>query len=233
MGANKVRGLTAQFALQMQCAKNAGIYDNCFLAFGSLLGYVRERGFIGHDNDMDIGILADNLTVKQINKYVAELLKPSHIPNKLAKFLKSLNLEYLDRKTGRPKHPRGLYAYREHTEINVITGKLFWTTIRTLPRSAGYKCCNWFMFEHKGYMYHHKGEDSKVKGLPTSFVSEIGPEVEFLGTKVHIPKNAGACLDFWYPDWKTSRSAVSKSEGQLLKVVWWDDPNKWEVIKYG
>ena len=234
MGARKVIGLTAQFALQMQCAKNEGIYDQCFLAFGSLLGYVRERGFIGHDNDMDLGILADNLTVKQINRYVAELLKPTVIPRKLVKFLNSLEMNgYIDRETGRPKHPRGLYGYREHTEKNVITGKLFWTTIRAFPKSVGYKCCNWFMFEHKGYMYHHKGQDSKVKGIPTGFINEIGPEVEYLGTKVHIPRNAGACLDFWYPDPMTPRSAVSKSEGQILKVKRWDDPNKWEMSKFG
>ncbi|MCP4651985.1 MAG: LicD family protein, partial [Candidatus Omnitrophica bacterium] len=102
MGAKKVRGLTAQFALQMQCAKNAGIYDRCFLAFGSLLGYVREGGFIGHDNDMDIGILADNLTVKQINAYVAELLRPSKIDKDVVKLLKTLDMEGYLRKDGKP-----------------------------------------------------------------------------------------------------------------------------------
>ncbi len=232
MGAKKVRGLTAQFALQMQCAKNAGIYDKCFLAFGSLLGYVRERGFIGHDNDMDIGILADNLTVKQINAYVAELLRPSKIDKDVVKLLKTLDMEGYLRKDGKPKHPRGLYGYREHTEKNAVTGKLFWTTIRAFPRSVGYKCCNWFMFEHKGFVYHHKGGDSKIKGIPSVFINEIGPEVEFLGTKVHIPRNAGACLDYWYPDPMTPRVAVSKSEGQLLKVRDWNTPNNWEKVKF-
>lgn len=221
MGARKVEKLKEQFAFQMQCARNAGIYDYCFLAFGSLLGYVRERGFIGHDSDMDIGFLGDKITVKQMNQYVAELLRPSKIPKNLLE------------KYGRPKHPRGLYGYREHTETNHHTGKLFWTTLRMHPQKMGYKCCNWFMFEHKGYMYHHKGGESKIKGLPTGCISEVGKEVEYLGTKVHIPKNAGACLDFWYPDWDTSRSDVSKSEGQLLKVKRWDDPNNWEMIKWG
>jgi len=233
MGLRKVEKLKAQFALQMQCARNVGIYDQCFLAFGSLLGYVRERGFISHDNDMDVGFLGDNLTVKQMKAYISELARPSVIPENVTKYLNSLDTSGFLRDDGRPKHPRGLYGYREHTETNHHTGKLFWTTLRTFPRSMGYKCCNWFMFEHKGYVYHHKGQDSKVKGIPSRYISEIGPEVEYLGTKVHIPRNAGACLDFWYPDWNTPRSAVSKSEGQLLKVKRWDDPNKWEKTKWG
>jgi hypothetical protein len=214
----KVERLKEQFALQMQCAKNAGIYDVCFLAFGSLLGYVRERGFIGHDNDMDVAFLGDEITKGQMYNYISELNKPTKIEKDLIE------------KYGRPVHPRGLYAYRKNHTRNHETGKFFWTTLRMHPRTDGYKCCNWFMFEHKGYMYHHKGGEAKVKGLPARYIKEIGHEVEYLGTKVHIPRYAGACLDFWYPDWDTPRSDVSKSEGRELKVKDWAKPNEWEFI---
>jgi hypothetical protein len=210
----KVERLKEQFAFQMQCAKNAGIYDVCFLAFGSLLGYVRERGFISHDNDMDVAFLGDEITKEQMYNYISELKKPTKIEKDLIE------------KYGRPTHPRGLYAYREETKKNKVNGKLFWTTLRMHPRGKAYKCCNWFMFEHKGYAFHHKGGDSFVKGLPGRYV-KIGPEVEFLGVKVHIPRYAGACLDYWYPDWRTSRSDVTKSEGKLLKVTSWDKPKEW------
>jgi len=204
---SKIETLSKQFKLQMEAAKKAEIYEHTFIAFGSLLGYVRERGFIGHDNDMDVGILVDKITTEQIDVYIKEMSKP---------------LEH---------SPKGLLSYRGLFEINRHTGKHFWISLRMSPKSTCYKCCNWFMFEHKGYMYHHKGGSSKVKGLPARYINKIGHEVEYLGTKVHIPRYAGACLDFWYPDWDTKRTGVTKSEGIELKVKSWAEPSKWEFVK--
>ena len=65
--------LQQQFALQVQAAKESEIYPYFFLAFGSLLGYVRERGFIEGDSDMDIGILSDKIDKAQIDHYIREL----------------------------------------------------------------------------------------------------------------------------------------------------------------
>ncbi len=123
----KIENLKEQFAEQMECAKRAGIYKYTFLAFGSLLGYVRERGFISHDDDMDVAFLGDKVTAEQINNYCAELKKA------------------------------GLFKYREKHAINSVNGKHWWISLRKHHQGAGYKCCTWNFFEHKGFMWHHKG----------------------------------------------------------------------------
>jgi hypothetical protein len=189
--------LKQQFALQIQCAKNSEIYPHFFLAYGSLLGYVRERGFIEGDSDMDVGILADKVDKEQVDHYIREL------------------------------RDKGLYAYRETHQVNPVNGKHFWTSIRGCPKGRGYKCCSWFQFEHKGWMYHHKGPGSRIKGAPAEFF-KIGPEVEFMGTKVHIPRYAGALCDFWYPDWLTKRSG--SSFGIDMKVGSWKDKKTWKIV---
>ncbi len=193
----KIDYLKQQFALQVLCAKNSDLYPHFFLAFGSLLGYVRERGFIATDNDMDVGILADKVDKAQIDHYIREL------------------------------RDKGLYKYRETHQVNPVNGKHWWTSIRAFPRGRGFKCCSWFMFKHKGWMYHTKGPGTRIKGAPAELF-KIGKEVEFLGTKVHILQESGALLDFWYPDWLTPRAG--KSFGIDMKVKSWKDRKTWKII---
>lgn len=190
--------LKDQFATQVACAKQAEIYPYMFLAYGSLLGYVRERGFIGHDNDMDVGFLYDKMDKGQIDHYINELRNS------------------------------GCYTYRETHQVNPVTLKHWWTSIRKYPRGRGYKCCHWFMFEHKGWMWHHKGPGSRIKGAPAEYF-KIGPEVEFLGSKIHIPMYPGSLLGFWYPDWLTPRSG-GNSFGIDMKVKSWKDKSTWRII---
>ena len=54
-----IEATAKQLQTQMDCARNAGIYDHLFLAFGALLGHCREGGMIGHDDDLDLGINSD------------------------------------------------------------------------------------------------------------------------------------------------------------------------------
>lgn len=186
-----------QFAAQVSSAKEAGIYDKFFIAFGTLLGYVRERDIIGHDSDMDIGIMTDGVTAEQLKVY-REALKR-----------------------------RGCNKYRWCETENPANNMMFWCSIRKHPKETGMKCCNWVFFEHKGYMWHHKGKDSLVKGIPSRYL-ELGSYVEFLGQKVRIPKYTGACLDFWYPDWSTPRKGGS-SYGIIMKVKHWKDKSTWKI----
>lgn len=188
-----------QFRCQIEAAKKAEIYDYLFLAFGSLLGFVREGGIIGHDHDMDLGILADKIDAGNINHYIDEIEKS------------------------------GLFKYRKRVQLNQANNKAFWVSCKNSPEKMGYKCCHWFMFEHLGYMWHHKGQNSRIKGIPSMYL-QIGPEVDFLGQKVHIPKYPGSCLDWWYPDWIFPRKG-GNSYGIDLIVTDWSNKSKWTLKK--
>ena len=185
-----------QFRCQIEAAKKAEIYDYMFLAFGSLLGCVRCNGIIEQDKDMDLGIFTDKIDAENINCYINEIEK------------------------------LGLFRYRKRIQYNPITNKAFWVSCKNSPENAGYKCCHWFMFEFKGYIWHHKGKGARIKGIPSLYLQQ-GKEVEFLGQKVHIPKNTGSCLDWWYPDWFTPRNG--NSYGIDLIVNDWSDKSKWYI----
>lgn len=189
--------LREQFAAQIQAAKDAEIYENMFIGYGTLLGYVRNRGIIQHDNDMDVCFLPHNIDVEQYKHFVRRL------------------------------DELGCYEYRRKYHENPITHVPFWTSIRMHPSDRCWKCCHWFQFEYKGYYWHHKGQDTKVKGIPKKYL-ELGPYINFLGQKVRIPKNSGACLDFWYPDWLTPRKG-GNSYGIPMIVKNWKEKSTWII----
>jgi len=43
-----------------------------FAAYGTLLGFVREKGFIAHDEDMDFGIMPDTMTPQELLRILLE-----------------------------------------------------------------------------------------------------------------------------------------------------------------
>ena len=59
----------------MECARKAGIYQNTFLGYGTLLGKVRENRPIKHDPDADVCILADKCTQEQEQEYYLQCQK--------------------------------------------------------------------------------------------------------------------------------------------------------------
>lgn len=200
----KIRNLSEQFARQVECAKESGIYDYFFLAFGSLLGHARNGGVIAHDDDMDIGIIADNITAEQEQAYVSML------------------------ETSTPDFPgKGLFEYRKEM-TKWPSGRYYWVSIRAQPIGQGLKCCNWFFFEHAGIAWHTKGPGSLIKGMPGKYL-ELGGEVEFLGTKVRIPLYTGSCLDWWYDDWATPRVGGTSSKRCLMTVPSWNNKSSWKI----
>ena len=194
--------------MQCEAAKKAGIYEEMFLSFGSLLGYCRDGGFINGDDDMDVSFISENITLEQEREYI--------------KWLSDID----------DSRPNGLYEYRRRTQLNPVTGKLFWTSLMRDPKGKGFKCCNWFWFKHKSWMWHHKGSDmgvqSLIKGTPAKYFV-LGDYVEFLGVKVRIPKYPGALLDWWYPNWSIPAGG-SSSKKVLMKARDWSNPDSWKVI---
>lgn len=193
----KIKNTADQLARQVECAKKVGIYDSMFLAFGSLLGYIREGTIISHDDDMDIGIMADNITIEQQHEYVQAM----------GESCKAF-----------PNH--GLFEYRREMTRRQDNGGLFWVSIRGRPVGQCYKCCHWFFWTQQGYTWHSKGPGSYVKGAPVEYFG-MGPEVNFLGVKIRIPKMSGALMDFWYTDWFMPRVGGNSARKVLMTDVNW------------
>ena len=193
----KIKNTTLQLARQVECAKQVGIYDQMFLSFGALLGYIRHDGMIPGDDDWDVGILGDNVSIEQQEEYIKLLEEPTDdFPEK------------------------GLFTYRKRLSRR-LDNKYFWLSVRGKSVDDCFKCCNWFFWEKHGYMWHSKGKGSLVKGAPKDYF-EIGEEIDFLGVKIRVPKMTGALLDLWYPEWATQRMGGNSSKKILLKNVNWE-----------
>ena len=186
-----------QFARQVECAREAGIYNAMFLAFGSLLGHVRSGGIVSGDDDMDVGFISEMITREQELEYIRLIGLPTE--------------EF-------PGH--GLYEYRRESAMRYDSNRPFWLSIRGRPHGECFRCCHWFFWDRSGYTWHCKGAGTLVKGLRSGILTP-GEEVEFLGTMIRIPKFTGAALDAWYPDWVTPRSGGNSSKKILMNVTSW------------
>lgn len=167
-----IKSVEKQFARQIECAKEVGIYDAMFLAFGSLLGYVREGTVIAHDHDMDVGFDRDMITGDQELAYLAAIQKQTGDLGK-----------------------HGLGEYRFDKSIRP-DGRLYWCSIKGYP--DGVSCCHWFFWRDRGYAWHSKGPRDLFKGMPAAYLGG-STEVSFLGSTVNAPLRAGSMLDWWYP----------------------------------
>lgn len=197
-----------QFGRQVECARKAGIWDKMFLAFGSLLGAAREGTLIGHDDDMDVGFLGDEISAQQQEEYRRLLgLETPDIP-----------------------WPHGCREYRDlHSYVPDSSGKYLWMSIQAFPPGQGWKCCNWFFFTHAGIAWHAKDKNAKIKGCPADFL-EMGPEIEFLGQRIRVPRRSGAWLDWCYPDWSTPRRGGNSDTSLLLSVLDWKNRSTWRIM---
>lgn len=186
-----------QLARQVECAQLAGMYDSMFLAFGALLGYARNGGMIPGDDDLDVGFISEKITAAQEKEYIRLAGEPTeHFPE------------------------HGLFEYRRELSFREDNKRPFWISIRGRPAEACFKCCHWFFWTQYGYTWHCKGRGTLVKGAPAEYL-EIGPEIEFLGVKIHIPKMTGAILDLWYTDWWTTRLGGNSARKVLMEVSDW------------
>ena len=198
----KLQNTADQLARQVECAKQAGIYDSMFLAFGTLLGQVRHNGsMIPGDDDLDLGFISEEITPEQETEYIRLIGSPTK---------------------AFPNH--GLFEYRREITRRRDRGGHFWLSCRGRPVETCFKCCHWFFWTRYGYTWHSKGPGSFVKGAPAQFFGK-GPEVEFLGVTVRVPKMTGALLDFWYTDWFTQRMGGNSARKVLMENVDWKTGN--------
>lgn len=215
------------------CAIKAGIYENMFISFGTLLGAIRPtiryhhkpepywaRGVMSHDKDMDLGILKDRCEPQQLEKYFSYCCR-----ERLMSHWGNIN----DRQQRRRDD-----------------GSLLWFSVKNAKDQI--KCCNWMFFEFNGWSYHSKGKrwlsprkmqyvDIKIKrksqalgkGIPAKFVREL-IEIDFEGLKFNAPRMSGTLLDMWYPGWHEPRKGGASKKESVLVVGEWGDPDTWRIM---
>ena len=205
------------------CGKEAGIEDSMFLMFGTLLGAIRERDFISHDDDIDVGILSHKVGRGQEANFKALL---DHY---------------------------GLFKYRRKIEQRPDTHKMLWMSAKREIEPKGVKSCIWFMFPWHGYMFHCKGSpwlwkigqgkrimreisQAGIKGV-TTFAKgnsqkwfEPLRKIRFAGAEYNIPHYPGALLDELYPGWAIPRQGGASSQHVVIAIRKWTDEKTWLAI---
>jgi len=214
---------TELFERAIKCAKKAGIYDKMFPAFGTMLGGVRPTkskegfrlGFMEHDKDADIGFLP--CSVEQKDAYY--------------KYCKEDGL-------------LAMWPHPSHRIRRTLDGEIMWFSIK---HAKAVRSCNWFFFEYNGYMWHSKFDrwthvdkfpevSKKMKkklqgvalGAPAHMFKEMVP-FEFEGLEMHIPKNYGMLLDYWYPYWHKPHKGGSSKKNRILLIDNWENKSGWKI----
>jgi hypothetical protein len=195
-----------QLQRQVECAKQAGIYDAMCLAFGSVLAVCRHRGPNMDDDDDDVMIFADMVTAEQEREYVRLLEVPT--------------ADFPDKGIGRCRFMQ---------ETRPDNGRYFWASIKGDASDVGRKCCHWFVWRQGGYLWHCKSKGAMVKGIPENLCMP-GVETEYFGAKIRLPSDPGACLDWWYPgNWLVPRNGVNSAPTVTMKIGDWTNKATWKI----
>lgn len=223
-----------QLKVLYEIAEDVGIRHAVFINFGTLLGCVRQNGFIPWDSDFDIAVRSDWITAKQEQNFYVQLYKPRNAYN------------------GAPGE-KGLFSYRDRKARRGYNRRLLWLSMQWELKGE-HNCC-WFMFPHNGYLYHCKGRrwikkignrpevkralpmdcnlggySAFAKGNTLSCFDKM-KQVKFEGTWVNIPCGYGRLLDEYYPNFCMPKYRGASSRHRLMLVPDWDKPDGWMIVE--
>ena len=199
----------------IQCAKDAGVYDHLFVSFGLLLGICREHNFIKHDNDVDMCLLADNITKEQED-------------------------DYFDALKG-----EGMFQAREEVARRRDTGRMTWFSLRRRAdhsKFCHWLCFRWggYVWHTKSKRWiktskfgrseikYREEDDAILQGTPENYVLPL-QKCDFKDMVISIPARPGSVLDWCYQGWYMPKSGGSSAHRALCRVPKWSDPSGWVV----
>lgn len=197
----------------LACAKEVGIESHLFISFGLLLGICREHDFIGHDNDIDMCILADRITKEQEDGYYGLLTAA------------------------------GMFQAREQVTRRRDTDRITWFSLRKRANRSKFChwfCFEWngYLWHTKSgrwvkqskfsrdALHFEDTDDAVLQGTPVEYVQPLR-EVQFRDMDVRIPALPGAVLDWCYPGWFTPKRSGSSSHRAMARVPKWADRSTW------
>jgi len=197
------------------CAKDTGVADSLFVSFGLLLGICREHDFIRHDNDVDLCVLADNISEAQERDYYGALTAA------------------------------GMFQAREEVCRRRDTSRITWFSLRKRANRSkfchwfmfawnGYlwhtKAGRWVRHTKfaKSELAYKETDDAILQGTPVNYVVPL-QKCDFKDMTIGIPALPGAVLDWCYPGWYLPKKGGSSMHRALCRVPKWSEPSGWVI----
>jgi hypothetical protein len=198
-------------------ADKAGVSQKMFIGFGTLLGCIRDRKLIEHDDDLDMCFLPMNPGEKE--KYFIECQKARMFDG---------------------------WKYPEKRVAKTPDGEILWFSVtdkEAQAKSCNWFFLDWnnYLWHTKGKLWVSdlsfnpklgwKPQDQALMlGAKKEYFEEL-VEVNLESIKVNAPSMAGTLCDFYYPNWFTPKEGGASAQDHIARVPDFLKPETWEIIK--